>query len=104
MKQAIVLFIVAFCAASSWATTSRFQDGDSIKINKNFMRELEAAFLFDQPKADDYKLIAPQPLTKEKRSIWLHRLRKLACNVRGDMDVLFPKEGPAGIHPSSSTR
>lgn len=45
MKQAIVLFIVAFCAASGCAATSRFQDVDSIKINKNFMCELEAALV-----------------------------------------------------------
>ena len=45
MKQAIVLFIVALCAASGCAATSRFQDVDSIKINKNFMRELEAALV-----------------------------------------------------------
>lgn len=56
----IILFIVALCTASGWA-----QDGDSIKINKDFMRELEAAFSADQFEVSDCKLIAPQPLTKE---------------------------------------
>ena len=157
MKQTIIFIFLALCTASGWATTSRFQDDDSIKISKKFMHELEAAFSFDQPKAADYKLIAPQQLTKELLHKWvgpieqpaasqisipvisgqellkatylwksgqygqlkdgtftgldvnalskylrpeeikLHRMRKLAEKARANIDLLFPKEGPAFV-------
>ncbi len=159
MRQITMFIGLVICTASSWATTSRYQDGDSIKINKDFLRELDAALSFEQPEVSDYKLIAPQPLTKELLHQWvgpveqsagsqvsipcisgeellkasyiwkkgqygqlksgaftgldvnalskyirpeeikLRRLRKLASNVRADMDLLYPKEGPAAISP-----
>lgn len=71
----IILFIVALCAASGWA-----QDGDSIKINKDFIRELETAFSTDQPEASGYKLIAPQPLTKELLQEWLGPIERTAAS------------------------
>ena len=127
------------------------------------MRELEAAFSFEQPEVSDYKLIAPQPLTKELLHQWigpveqvagsqisipcisgqellkasylwksgqygqlkdgtftgldvnalakyirpeeikLRRLRKLASSVRADMDLMFPKDGPAFVVKRDTT-
>ncbi len=163
MKRTFILFILALCTASGRTATSRFEDGDSIKINKDFMRELDAAFSFVQPEVSDYKLIAPQPLTKELLHQWvgpvdqssgsqisipclsgqellkasylwkkgqygqlkdgtftgldvnalakyirpeeikLRRMRKLASSVRGDMDLLFPKDGPAFVVKRDTT-
>lgn len=80
MKQTIILFFLVLYAASGWAATSRFQDSDTIKINKNFMRELEAAFSFDQPVASEYKLIAPQPLTKELLHQWVGPVERPAAS------------------------
>ena len=80
MKQTIIFIFLALCSASGWATTSRFQDDDSIKISKKFMRELEAAFSFDQPKESDFKLIAPQLLTKECLLQWLGPIEQTAAS------------------------
>jgi len=46
-------------------------DGDSIKISKGFMRELEGAFSFETPRQAPITTLTPEPLTADLLHKWV---------------------------------